>query len=93
MKTFQDLQAVGQDEKARMDFILQAINEHKSSSKVKTAQTASDYFAGLNTTIMAYNKFVYNLMGKKVPDLWSPNHKISCHYYRYFIIQEVLYLS
>ena len=56
------------------------------------AQTASDYFSGLNTTIMAYNKFVYNLMGKKVPDIWSPNHKIACHYYRYFIVQEALYL-
>jgi hypothetical protein len=41
---------------------------------------------------MNYNKFVYNLYGKAVPDIWSPNHKISCHYYRYFIIQEVLFL-
>lgn len=92
MKTFQDLQAVGQEEKARMGFVLQAINEHKSNAKVKTAQIAADYFAGLNTTIMNYNKFVYNLYGKAVPDIWSPNHKISCHYYRHFIIQEVLFL-
>lgn len=92
MKTFQDLQILGEDEKARMDFVIAAMNEHKSSAKVKTAQRAADYFAGLNTTIMNYNKFVYNLYGKAVPDIWSPNHKISCHYYRYFIIQEVLYL-
>ena len=38
MKTFQDLQAVGQDEKARMDFILQAINEHKSSAMYQIAK-------------------------------------------------------
>lgn len=75
-----------------MDFVIAAMNEHKSSAKVKTAQIAADYFAGLNTTIMNYNKFVYNLYGKAVPDIWSPNHKISCHYYRYFIIQEVLFL-
>lgn len=92
IKTFQDLQALGDNEKARMDFVLAAMNEHKSSARVKTAQKAADYFAGLNTTIMNYNKFVYNLYGKAVPDIWSPNHKISCHYYRYFIIQEVLYL-
>ncbi len=92
MKTFQDLLALGDNEKARMDFVLAAMNEHKSSARVKTAQRAADYFAGLNTTIMNYNKFVYNLYGKAVPDIWSPNHKISCHYYRYFIIQEVLYL-
>ena len=75
-----------------MDFVIAAMNEHKSSAKVRTAQIAADYFAGLNTTIMNYNKFVYNLYGKAVPDIWSPNHKISCHYYRYFIIQEVLFL-
>lgn len=92
MKTYQDLQAVGENEKERMDFVQSVINEHKSSFKVQMARRAADYFAGLNTTIMAYNKFVYNLMGKAVPDIWSPNHKISCHYYRYFIIQEVLYL-
>ena len=68
------------------------MNEHKSSAKVRTAQIAADYFSGMNTTIMNYNKFVYNLYGKAVPDIWSPNHKISCHYYRYFIIQEVLFL-
>lgn len=92
MKTFQDLQILGEDEQARMNFVIAAMNEHKSSAKVRTAQIAADYFAGLNTTIMNYNKFVYNLYGKAVPDIWSPNHKISCHYYRYFIIQEVLYL-
>lgn len=75
-----------------MDFVQDVIKEHKSSFKTKMAQRAAEYFAGLNTTIMNYNKFVYNLMGKAVPDIWSPNHKISCHYYRYFIIQEVLYL-
>lgn len=75
-----------------MDFIVDVVNQHISSYKVKLAQTASDYFAGYNSTIMNYNKFVYNLMGKKVPDIWSPNHKIACHYYRYFIIQEALYL-
>ena len=75
-----------------MDFVVAAMNEHKSSAKVRTAQIAADYFSGMNTTIMNYNKFVYNLYGKAVPDIWSPNHKISCHYYRYFIIQEVLFL-
>lgn len=92
MRTYQDLIDAGQSEKARMDFICAAINEHKSSAKVRLAERAADYFAGLNTTIMAYNKFVYNLYGKAVPDIWSPNHKISCHYYRYFIVQEALYL-
>lgn len=92
IKTYQDLIAVGEDEEARMDFVIAVINDHKSSAKVRLAQIASDYYAGLNTTIMAYNKFVYNLWGQKVPDIWSPNHKISCHYYSYFVTQEALYL-
>ena len=92
MKTYQDLAALGDNEKARMDFIETVISEHRISSRVRTAQTASEYFAGLNTSIMAYSKMVYNLLGQASPDLWAPNHKISCHYYRYFIVQEVLYL-
>lgn len=68
------------------------MSEHKTSARVKMAQRASEYFAGLNTTIMRYSKLVYNLYGKAVPDIWSPNHKISCHYYKYFITQAVLFL-
>ena len=69
IKTFQDLQALGQDEKARMDFVLQAINEHKSSTLYRTAVDADMYYRHLNPSIMRAQKFVYDLMGRKVTNL------------------------
>lgn len=92
MKTFQDLQFVGQDEKARMDFCLGAINEHKTSPMYKTAADADLYYRHMNSTIMRAQKLVYDAMGRAVPDIWSANNKIPCHYYFYFITQAVQYL-
>lgn len=92
MKTFQDLQAVGQEEKARMDFILQAINEHKSSTMYQIAVDADMYYRHLNPTIMRAQKFVYDLMGRAHVDEWSANNKIPSRYYFYFITQAVQFL-
>ena len=92
MKTFQDLQAVGQEEKARMDFILQAINEHKSSAMYQIAVDADMYYRHLNPTIMRAQKFVYDLMGRAHVDEWSANNKIPSRYYFYFITQAVQFL-
>ena len=92
MKTFQDLQAVGQDEKARMDFILQAINEHKSSTMYQIAVDADMYYRHLNPTIMRAQKFVYDLMGRAHVDEWSANNKIPSRYYFYFVTQGVQFL-
>lgn len=92
MRTYQDLVEVGQDEKARMDFILQAINEHKSSDMYKTAQDAELYYKHLNPTIMRAQKWVYNVIGQRVPDIWVANHKIPSNYYFYFVTQLVQFL-
>jgi Phage portal protein, SPP1 Gp6-like. len=56
------------------------------------ARVANDYFNGINRTIEQFQKFIYDTYGTKVPDIWSPNHKIACHDYRYLIIQKSLYL-
>lgn len=92
IKTFQDLQAVGTDEQKRMEFVLEAIADHKSSELYKTGKTAEDYYRGLNTTIMTLEKVIYNAAGKAVPDIYSPNHKIPCRYFFYFVTQRVQYL-
>lgn len=92
MKTYNDLLAIGEDEKARMDFVLGAINEHKSSDLYKTAEDADLYYRHLNPTIMRAQKIVYNLLGQAVPDVWSANNKIPSRYYFYFITQSVQFL-
>lgn len=75
-----------------MDFCLKAIADHKESAQYKRAVVADEYFAGINTTITMADKFITDVYGRKVPDIWSPNHKIKCHLYPYFVIQQVLFL-
>ena len=92
IKTYQDLLDVGQVEKDRMDFVLSAIREHKNSREYKLAEDAELYYKHQNPTIMRYQKFVYNQMGKAVPDIWSANNKIASNWYNYFTTQAVSYL-
>ena len=60
-KTYNDLVAVGEDEKARMEFIRSAINAHRGSHAYKTAVDAEEYYNGLNPTINRYEKIVYDM--------------------------------
>lgn len=92
MKTYNDLLELGEDEQARMAFVLGAINEHKSSEMYRVALDADLYYRHMNPTIMRAQKFVYNLLGQAVPDIWSANNKIPSRYYFYFITQSVQFL-
>ena len=89
MKTYQDLLAIGEDEKERMQFCLAVIKEHKESAKYRIAQDAELYYRNLNPTIMRLQKFIRNAMGQSVPDTFSPNNKIPSNLYHYFVTQEV----
>ena len=75
-----------------MEFVLDAIKEHKGSGLYKTAYDAELYYKHQNPTIMRFQKFVYNQFGQKVPDIWSPNNKIASNWYNYFTTQAVSYL-
>ena len=83
---------IGENERDRMEFVLDAIREHKGSDLYKTAYDAELYYKHQNPTIMRYQKFVYNSFGAKVPDIWSPNNKIASNWYNYFTTQAVSYL-
>ena len=90
--TYNDLLDIGENEKQRMEFVLSAIREHKGSDLYKTAYDAELYYKHQNPTIMRYQKWVYNMYGQKVPDVWSPNNKIASNWYNYFTTQAVSYL-
>lgn len=92
MRTFQDLQAVGESEKAKMDFVLSVISDAQSSWEYKTACDADLYYAHLNPTIMSVQQIVYDVLGRALNDPFKPNHKIPCRYYFYFINQAVQFL-
>ena len=90
--TYNDLLEIGENERDRMDFVLDAIREHKGSELYRTAYDAELYYKHQNPTIMRFQKWVYNMYGQKVPDIWSPNNKIASNWYNYFTTQAVSYL-
>lgn len=90
--TYNDLLDIGENERDRMEFVLDAIKEHKGSGLYKTACDAELYYKHQNPTIMQFQKWVYNMYGQKVPDIWSPNNKIASNWYNYFTTQAVSYL-
>ena len=90
--TYNDLLEIGENEIDRMEFVLDAIREHKGSELYKTAYDAELYYKHQNPTIMRFQKWIYNQMGQKVPDIWSPNNKIASNWYNYFTTQSVSYL-
>lgn len=88
MKTYQDLLAVGKDEKARMDFVRDVITDHMGSDLYKTAMVADEYDRRLNRTIRQYQKLLYKVTGEAVPDNFSANFKVSSNFFNRFIVQE-----
>lgn len=84
--------AVGEDERKRIEFVQDVIRDHKGSKLYSDALTANEYFAGRNVTITNYCKLIHDAFGRAVPDIWSPNHKIACHYYGYLVNQLALFL-
>ena len=92
IKTYQDLLAVGEDERKRIEFVQDVIKDHRGSKLYSDALTANEYYAGRNVTITNYCKMIRDAFGRAVPDIWSPNHKIACHYYGYLVNQLSLFL-
>lgn len=75
-----------------MAFILAAIQEHKASAMYRIAFDAEEYDRQRNVTIMAYQKLLYTMSGKAVPDNYSANHKVASNFFNRFITQENQYL-
>lgn len=90
IKTYQDFLKI--EEGKRKEFVRALIAEHKSSEDYRIAKDAYEYFRHRNVTINEFQKLLYTVSGKAVPDIWSPNFKMaSRHFYR-FITQEVQFL-
>lgn len=88
MKTYQDLLEVGENEFDRMDFIQTAIEQHKASKLYRNARDADAYNKHRNVTIEKYQKVLYTMTGKAVPDVWSANFKLASRFFNRFITQE-----
>ena len=93
MKTYQDfLEVAGKSNRERMEFVLSAINNHKDSDLYKQAVIAKEYDAHRNVTIANFQKLLYTLNGKVIPDNYSPNYKLRSNFFANFVTQETQYL-
>lgn len=90
--TYNDLLEIGENEKERIDFIRQAINEHCNSERYKTAVDAELYYDGMNPTINRYEKIIYDMQGRAHTDMWTANHKLASRFFGMAVDQEVSYL-
>lgn len=75
-----------------IQFVLNAINNHKNSDEYKTAVLADEYFRHRNRTIIEYQKLLYTVTGKAVPDNVSANYKLSSNFLFTFTTQLNQYL-
>lgn len=92
MITFQDLQKVGEGEQERIAFVFSAINKHKTSDLYKISMIANEYDRKRNVTILQYQKLLYTVSGRVVPDNYNANYKIVSNFFNRFVTQETQYL-
>ena len=92
MITYQDLLEVGDREDSRMEFVLNAIHQHKSTRKYDKGVCAEEYYRHQNRTITQFQKLLYTVSGKAVPDNWSANYKLASNFYKIFVTQQVQFL-
>ena len=92
MKTFQDLQALGDSEKERIDFCIALMNEHKSSDAYKTALAAEEYDAKRNVTIREFKDFLVDEFGREIVESSKVNFRLPSGFFPRFVTQLNQYL-
>lgn len=92
MKTFQDLEALGKNQRKRIDFCLSLINEHKSSEAYKTAIAAEEYDARRNVTIREFREFLVDEFGKEIVETSRVNFRMPSGFFSRFVTQLNQYL-
>ena len=92
MKTYQDLTALGDNERDRMEFVRSVVRDHLGSADYRIAAAAEEYYAKRNTTIERFQKMLYTATGQAYPDLYSSNFRLKTLFFRRFVIQQTQYV-
>lgn len=92
MKTYKDLQKARESNADMIDFVFSTITQHRASALYREAVDAETYDAHKNKTIMEFQRLLYTVTGKAVPDNWSANYKLRSRFFNRFITQEVQFL-
>ena len=92
--TYQDYLEVKErnNESDLIQFVMNVINSHKRSDEYEQAVIADEYFRHRNRTMLEFQKLLYTVTGKAVPDNYSPNYKMTSNYLFQFTVQLNQYL-
>ena len=92
--TYQDLEKVAETgkEDRKMEFTRSIIEDHKNSEIYKNAVLAEEYDRRRNRTIVRYQKLLYTMSGRTVPDNYSANFKMCSNFFDLIVTQEYQYL-
>lgn len=91
MYTYQDF-LKEKDKTSFIEWVRQAINYHVSTKEYKEAKIAEEYYKRNNVTIVEFQKLLYTVSGKAIPDNYSANFKLRSNFFNYFITQMNQYL-
>lgn len=92
MYTYQDLILVGQDDAKRGDFCERAVRMFMQSKEYREAKAGEAYYSKHNETIEKYQKFLYTVTGRQVPDVFSSNYKLKTTFFRRLVTNQVQYV-
>lgn len=92
MQTYQDLVKVGENEIEKAKFCRSAVEQFKCTDEYRKAAAGEAYYNKHNLTIENFQKFLYTLSGKRVPDLFSANYKLKTTFFRRLVQQQVQYV-
>lgn len=92
MLTFNDLLKCGQNEKQKGEFCARAISEFMGSSDYQQAKAGEAYYNKHNLTIEQFQKMLYTVTGREVPDYFGANYKIKSLFFRRLVTQQVQYV-
>ena len=82
--TYQDFLKVWDSGKAKAKFVYTAIQNHKLQDDYELAIIAEEYYEHKNRTIVNFQKLLYKVDGRAVPDTFSANYKLSRNFFKYF---------
>lgn len=94
MVTWQDLVEINErkSDRDKIQFVFMLINTHKNTQEYEDALVAVEYAKQRNKTIMDYQKLLYTMTGKAVPDNYSANYKLASNFFYRFVTQQNQYL-
>lgn len=93
MKTYQDLLKKSDTEANKAQFCRDAVDEFMHSTEYAEAKAGEAYYNKHNLTIEAFQKYLYSISGRQVPDIFSSNYKLKTLFFRRLVTQQVQYVA